>query len=368
MTNATKISLLKKIDQLIGSLLVLLFPRPTAPDFSSEQGPGRVLFIRPGGIGDAVLLVPVLQALKQQHPEARIDVLAEKRNAAIFTMCTVVDRVLLYDQGGLFPVLRNQYDVVIDTEQWHRLTAVVARLVRAPVKIGYGTNERRKLYTHAIDYCHDRYELDSFSDLLQPLSMTRIESSAQPFLQVPELERRSVCELLTPTEGHSFVTLFPGASIAERRWGAGKFHQLALRLNDAGYPVVVIGGREDQVAGEAIIAGADGLNLAGKTSLVGSAAVVERSVLLISGDSGMLHIGVGLNKPTVSLFGSGIAAKWAPRGDRHVVINKQLPCSPCTRFGTTPPCPIGSKCLSEISVDEVVEGAASLLADCQVSL
>ena len=126
----------------------------------------------------------------------------------------------------------------------------------------------------------------------------------------------------------------------------------------------MFGGQEDRDAGDAIISGVDGLNLAGQTSLIGSAAVVEKAALLVSGDSGMLHIGVGLGRPTVSLFGSGIAAKWAPQGERHAVLNKKLPCSPCTRFGYTPPCPIGVKCLADISVDDVYGAVMGLVGPC----
>ena len=75
----------------------------------------------------------------------------------------------------------------------------------------------------------------------------------------------------------------------------------------------------------------------------------------------ILHLAVGLGIPTVSLFGPGIAAKWAPRGERHVVINLNLPCSPCTRFGTTPPCPIHARCIQEISVDLVYQTAVALM-------
>jgi ADP-heptose:LPS heptosyltransferase len=82
---------------------------------------------------------------------------------------------------------------------------------------------------------------------------------------------------------------------------------------------------------------------------------------LLSGDSGVLHIAMGLGVPTVSLFGPGRAGKWAPRGERHIVINKGLSCSPCTTFGTTPPCPISAQCLNDITVDEVFNAVAVLL-------
>jgi lipopolysaccharide heptosyltransferase II len=352
-----RILILKKLDAVIGRMATMVLPGSPKSDAPHCR---KFLVIRPGGIGDAVLLIPVLQQLKDAYPEAMIEVLAEQRNAAIFGMCTAVDRVLRYDQGGILAVLGSRYDVIIDSEQWHRLTAVVARLTRAQMRIGYGSNERRKLFSHAIDYSHADYELDSFFALLEPLGVAR-QAVVTPFLIIPSAERDRVSKLLQDFSDRPFIALFPGSSITERRWGVERFHQLSRRLNGDGYPVVVIGGSDDRSAGDAIAAGLEGLNLAGQTSLLGSAAIIANSALLVSGDSGVLHLGVGLGTLTVSLFGPGIAAKWAPRGEQHIVVNHKLPCSPCTRFGTTPSCPIGAKCIQDITVDEVFMAAQELL-------
>lgn len=321
-----------------------------------------VLVLRPGGIGDAVLLAPAIRALKSRYPDARITVLAERRNGAIFSLSPAVDRVFLYDRPReLLAAIRCGYDVVIDTEQWHRLSAVVARLPRAPVSIGYSTNKRQRLFTHPVPYAHDDYEMDSFYHLLSPLEINSPESDA-PFLEIPGEVDRTAAVLLGDYAERTLILLFPGASIPERRWGGERFRELALRLRKTGGSIVVIGGEGDRRDGDLICARGVGLNLAGQTSLVESAAVLRRAAVLVSGDSGLLHIGVGLGVPTVSLFGPGIAAKWAPRGSKHIAINKNLPCSPCTRFGYTPKCPIKAKCMSEISVEEVAEAAERLLA------
>ena len=169
-------------------------------------------------------------------------------------------------------------------------------------------------------------------------------------------------QFLTPVAARPFVVIFPGASIAERRWGGVRFQQVAQHLALFGYAVVVVGGGNDAAEGEVIVRACGGLNLAGKTSLVETAAVLARSALLISGDSGVLHIAVGLGIPTVSLFGPGIEAKWGPTGEGDVVLNRHLACSPCTRFGTTPSCPDGARCLSEITPEEVVRAARELLS------
>lgn len=352
---------LKKIDGVIGSLLARMWPRPKQPG-GVLSSVSRLLLIRPGGIGDAVLLAPTIGRLREVFPMARIEVLAEKRNAGAFALCPGIDRVLCYDRPGeLWQTLKNSYDVVIDTEQWHRLSAIVARMIRSQTKIGYGTNERRRLLSHAVDYSHDSYELNSFLELLKPLGIEPPATTHFSFLTIPAVDQETADNLLGTFLEKPFVVLFPGASIAERCWGIEKFRQLANRFIDEGLAVVVVGGKEDIAAGSAIVDGFCALNLTGKTSLCGTAGVLHRAQLLVSGDSGVLHIGAGLGTPTVSLFGPGIAAKWAPRGKQHVVINHNLSCSPCTRFGTTPPCPIGAKCIQDISVDEVFAAARNLL-------
>ncbi len=357
---AGRIAWLKTIDSLFGRMAVPL-ARLFALKAKRSEHISSILLIRPGGIGDAVLLVPAIQAIRKRHLSARITVLAECRNAAVFQLCPQVNNVLLDDRpSGLIAALRTNYDVVIDTEQWHRLSAVVARLTRAPMLVGYATNERSRLFTHPVAYSHDDYESDSFLNLLVPMG---IESSRadQKFLEVPAEAGHKGDALLTPLDTRQFAAIFPGASIPARRWGADRFKRVAELLATFGISSVVVGGKEDREQGEVIVSGGVGLNLAGRTSLSETAAVIEKSALLISADSGVLHIAVGLGRPTVSLFGPGRARKWAPHGERHIVINRELSCSPCTTFGTTPPCPDNARCMKEITVDEVFNAAMMLL-------
>ena len=355
------IRLLKTIDALLGGLLARVLPG-RSPAEEKAGPPGSILIIRPGGIGDAILLLPAIRALKAAHPDAAIDVLAEKRNGQAFAFSAGIHQVFRYDGGTeLLQVLRNRYDVVIDTEQWHRLSAVVARLIRSPIRIGYATNERQRLFTYAVAYSHDTYEADSFCNLLTPLGIGPTDEPAASFIEItPEAHERAG-ELLGDLQHRSFVALFPGASIPERRWGTDNFREVVSALAEEGIPSVVIGGGEDVDDGAKIVTDSSRLNLAGRTSLMETAAIIEKSSVLISGDSGILHIGVGLGKPTVSLFGPGIAKKWAPRGADHIVLNRNLPCSPCTRFGYTPKCSEGARCLKEITVDDVIAAVMTLL-------
>ena len=361
MSALFKLHALKTLDRIAGKLLCRCLPPLPRRPFLGELK--SVLLIRPGGIGDAVLLIPTIRALKQAFPYVTIDVLAEKRNGGVFHLCDVVNNIYLYDNlSGLRTLFCGRYDAVIDTEQWYRLSAIVARFISAPVKIGFATNERRRMFTHGVPYDLDVYEPENFASLLKPLGIDYQCGAAGATLGVPSQSMSKATQLLQPLCSGSFVSIFPGASIPEKRWGADCFRRVAEILTAFGVKIVVVGGKEDRQQGEVITGGGLGLNLAGMTSLPETAAVIKKSSLLLSGDSGVLHIAVGLGVPTVSLFGPGSAWKWAPQGDRHIVISNELPCSPCTVFGNTPPCPNNNRCMQDITVGEVVNAVTMLLA------
>lgn len=353
---------MKKIDLVFGRYLTWLLPIPKLyikvfPSITS------ILLIRPGGIGDAVLLIPAIDTIKQAYPACAIDILAEERNAAVFGLAAGVGTVYRYDTfSDLSRVLRNRYDAVVDTEQWYRLSAVVARLVRSPVKIGFGTNERKRLFTHPVTYALDDYEADSFLKLLQPLGITASAALRTPFLRIPEAASLTASSLLAEVGVKRFVALFPGASVQEKRWETERFVAVAARLTARGTTVVVIGGREEVAIGEEIVKGG-GVNLAGRTSLMETAAIIARADLLLSGDSGVLHLAAGLDIPTVALFGPSSIAKWAPRGGGDRVVSTRTTCSPCSRYGTIPPCRHDVRCMADITADEVALSVESVLAE-----
>ena len=354
-----RIILLKAFDRFVGAGLVRLFAKPRKREAGSINS---FLVIRPGGIGDAVLLAPMLMLLKSAYPKADLAVLAERRNAAVFELVPSVDRVMRYDVPcELLTALSGCYDAVIDTEQSHRLSAIIARLTGAPMTVGFATNEREKLFSCLVAYAHETYEIESFLDMLSPFDIG-VHFAGPPFLSLPHEVVRWGRQLLKKLEIPGFIAIFPGASIDERKWGVKNYLQLVQRLSNRGIETVVVGGSEDALSGKEIVSGNGGLSLAGQTSLAETAAIVAQSSLLVSGDSGILHIAVGLGVPTVSLFGPGRAKKWAPHGDNHIVINKNLPCSPCTTFGYTPRCPINARCMAEITVDEVEEAVLTLLS------
>jgi len=355
-----QVMVMKIIDRFFGNVATRLLP---SPKLKLPVIPQRILIIRPGGIGDAVLLAPAINFLKKLYPDCHVTILAERRNAGVFPLISGVTKVLCYDRPHeLIQTLRDRYDVVIDTEQWYRLSAVVARLVRAPVKIGFDTNVRRRMFTHGIHYDLAVYEAENFLTMLKPLGGDFQLDVNLVSLSIPHRAMTRACQLLQYIGSNPFVVIFAGASIEEKRWGRERFSLVAKQMAEDGYRVVVVGGREDHSDGEIIADAGGGVNLAGITNLAETAAVISRSSLVISGDSGVLHIAVGLGVQTVSLFGPGSATKWAPKGERHIVINRMLPCSPCSKFGSMPTCQNDAKCIQSITVDDVANAVNMLLS------
>lgn len=365
-----KIKALKFLDSLFGSILceclALFSSNSKYPPISAE----RILVIRPGGIGDAVLLLPALKKLRELYPDSRIDVLAEKRNSQIFGLCSHINDIYEYDDLRnlqLLQVLRNGYDKVIDTEQWHRLSAVVAFLTGASERIGFGTNKRRKLFSKSVDYDQSDYEGQSFLNLVcMDGSGTLPFEHGVPFIKKnndrikrhnPEIDKYS-------GSYKKVVGIFPGATVREREWGIVSYAMLAEKLLQNGIGVVLLGGPNDITSSDIfkrILLKEEFLDLTGKTSLPETAGIISKLDLFISADTGLMHIAYGAGTSTVSLFGAGIREKWAPRGDNHLVINKKIFCSPCTKYGYTPHCPYDVRCLKLITVEEVYEKARKLL-------
>jgi len=364
---------LKKLDWVVGGTACSVSKFFVKPKVNSSASIPKILLIRPGGIGDAALLYPALLALREEFPEAQINVLAEKRNAGILIGCPYIDRVFLYDRRPpveLFEALGSGYDIVIDTEQWHRLTAAFTYLTRASQRVGYATNRRGELFTHPVPYSHDDYEVYSFLNLVSAITKKRYEFNEDtPFIPLEDGLKERAHSILSQfrDKWKGVVGMFTGATVEERRWGVKKFSALFEALSGEGYGTVLLGGRSDiKDAGVLELnlnsKGKDGcLNLVGKLPLMETAAVISQVDLFITGDSGLMHVAYGVGTPTVSLFGSGIEKKWAPRGKRHVAINKHLFCSPCTKFGYTPRCPFGIACMRQITVDEVRESALKIL-------
>lgn len=375
---ALKLRVLKQIDRVVGSYLVRhIAPTPRAlpapaPDGQPRpawhpppvppEGIRRILVIRPGGIGDAVLTFPMIRVLKAHFVEADVDVLGEKRNTGVYRINDLVRDVFQYDARFLTTLRRladTSYQIVVDTEQYHHLSSVVANHLGPEYLCGFDTLGRGRFQTHRVRYLEQIYEIHSFLSLANALTGRNEHFDAdRPFIQVDPQWQTWARQTLADIGDRPVAALVPGASTHHKYWPPDRYAAVARWLVERGYFIVILGGNDANTCAAArTIAETNGrtdlLDLAGKTSLPQTAGLVQHADLYVSADTGPLHIAFGVGTPTVHMFGSGIIEKWAPPGKKYVVVNKHLPCSPCTRYGYTPPCPYNAACMDAITVEDV---------------
>jgi ADP-heptose:LPS heptosyltransferase len=370
-------TLLKALDRTLGAVVARVLGwcsrRPTTTKSDILERPlSRILVIRPGGIGDMLLLLPVLRLLRKHAPDAQLDVICEKRNTAALDLAGVDARALLYDRhplGLLVTLLRQRYDLVIDTEQFHHFSAVFAWLSGAPHRIGFRINPRRNpLYTHLVNYAVDGPEGEQFLALLAPLGILGTYRLAGSLKDLRPCLTPAVTETIEGLRaGAPLAILHPVASAAYKEWQGTAFEAVAQALTKThNLTVVVVGSpsdrrRCDSLAANARQQGADALSVAGKLSLHETATLLQEARLFIGTDSGLAHLAIALGTPTVVLFGPSDPDKWGVRSVHHTIVHRALPCSPCCMFGKHTPC-TRLACMQAITVDEVMEAAGRVLS------
>jgi ADP-heptose:LPS heptosyltransferase len=308
----------------------------------------RFLVIRPGGMGDMLMLLPALKRLIALFPDARCDVLCERRNRDVPALAGLDVGVLTYDSGPvrcLWRLLRTPYDVVVDTEQFHHFSAVLGWLSGASVRVGFRINPvRNPLYTHLADYAPDGPEVLQFGELLRPLGGggTCADDLVGMLRQSPAQILPDDIEALLAGAGR-LAAVHVGGSLPVKRWPLDRFREVADGLSRAtGLSVVVVGDARDAAACRAAWGPRppDGIRavLAGRLSLAQTTEVIRRAALFVGGDSGLAHLTVAFDVPAVVIFGPSDRRKWGRQDARHAVVSHAVPCRPCCIFGYHKPC------------------------------
>ena len=352
-----KLKLIKLCDLAIGGALAWLLPakRRPKPEASAIR---NILIIRPGGIGDAVFILPGLRSIKKRYPDLKVDILCERRNSVVFSsQGPLCDRVYRYDEPAeLIAVFRNHYEAVFDTEQWHYLSALTAYFSRAKYAIGFGSRPlRKKLFDASVSYDINGYELDSFRELFLSLfSLGEGLSLANSF--------HASADQLPSVAGDvaaKSVSFSPVASLPQKQLNFDQTVAVIEFFLELDYQVILLAGKDHRALSEDVsrkIGDGRLVNLTGQTSLPGAAAIIARTKLFVGTDSGLLHLACAVGVPTISVFGSSNWRKWGPRGPKDIVLTDNVPCSPCTHFSySLPTCKGTYYCMKEFNVRKIMD-------------
>ena len=337
----------------------------------------RLLIVKSSSIGDVVHATPVVEAIKRSRPNLKIGWVVRKRCADVLTGSPVIDKLHLVDNkpsfGDLMRLRRElraeRYEVALDMQGLF-LSGLYAWLSGAPIRIGIDRNrENNKLFlTHPViagkpenPNGPDRHAVDILYGFAEYLG---VDVDHTDFPPQPYLARAEITPGLEEIRGSGGrkIALNVGASSPLKQWPVPHWSTLAAKLIDNGDTVVFVGDKRDaEVVKEVrskVGAGGSIVDVAGRTNLRQLAAVLEACDVVVTGDTGPMHIAVAVGTPTIALFGSTNPDRTGPYGKRNVVLDMHLSCSPCYR---RPTCEGRVDCMRDITPDAVMSAITEKL-------
>jgi ADP-heptose:LPS heptosyltransferase len=339
--------------------------------------PLRIAVLRALHLGDLLLAVPALRALRAGFPNAEITLISLPWAAELVRRFPAyLDRfVELPGFPGLVepaasPERRNgflaqqrarRYDLAIQLHGSGRLSNRLALALGAPSTVGYYEGARPARLTLAAPYPEHLHEIQRNLRLVRLLGGPDLGEQLE--FPLSPADRRQADALLGPLRAGPgpLVGLHPGAKWATRRWPLEYYAALGCALRERREARLVLTGGPGEgelTARLAAMLGPPVLDLGARTPLGTLAAVIARLDLFISNDTGPAHLAVALDRPSVTLFGPGDWPRWAPRDPaRHASPRRPVPCSPC--FFET--CPIDHGCLRGLLPEAILPQAERLL-------
>jgi heptosyltransferase-2 len=325
--------------------------------------PERILVRAPNWLGDAVLSLGAVRDVRLNFPTARIEIAARGWVAELYRAVPEVDAVRrTAGFAETVESLSDRYDAALLLTNSFR-TALEATLARVPERWCYATDGRGPLLTRRARVpasVRGKSEVYYYRAMLAGLGL-RVSDTPDVSLRCPDDWSRRGGELLGD-DGARWVAMNPGASFGfAKRWVPERYAEVGDRLvKDAGASVAILGGADERPVAEAIASAmqARAAILAGRTTLPELLGVLSRLSLLVTNDSGPMHLAAALGVPLVAVFGPTDWRETAPFGAPHRLVREDVECAPCKLRE----CPIDHRCMRLVTAGRVTAAARELLA------
>ncbi|MCL2760836.1 MAG: lipopolysaccharide heptosyltransferase II [Desulfuromonadales bacterium] len=325
-------------------------------------------------LGDAVMTTPAIGTVRQVFSDSRITLLATPLVAEMFSSHPWINNVVVYEPKGKHKGLRGRFKMASNLRK-HNFdlaiilpnsldSAIIPWLAGIPKRIGYATDCRGLFLTNGVSASKRLMVGHQSGYYLKMLEYSGIISEKMPQLLFTTPDEDAGMVSLLADKGISsndfLIGVNPGATYGSaKRWYPERFAAVADELAMKwGAKIVITGGKgEIDIAGE--ISGMminPSLNLAGKTGVRELMALIKRADFFITNDSGPMHIAAAFNVPLVAIFGSTDSSTTYPLSDKAVIVRKPFDCAPCMKRE----CPTDHRCMTAVTVDDVINAAESL--------
>lgn len=367
MNLKTKLALDRFLGVVVGiplNYLVRLMGKIMRFDHSLDREMNKIVVCKFKGMGSIIQATPLLKTLRNRYPNAEIIFVTSIENEKIVSKITCIngayilnDRSFLKLIGSSFTLIRRlikfRADVYIDLEIYSNFSSIITTLSIAKERFGYYLRENRYrlgMYTHMMYFNTKAPISQTYLQFARLLSIEKIDE------KLYEIEKN----ISINVDFDNYIVINPNASDLryERRWPAEKFVELSLKIA-ASHPdlkQIYIGGPSEASYVKQI---SDRLkdiqqiiDLSGKTTIDELIEILRKTDLLITNDTGPMHLASCLNSSVIALFGPCSPGQYGFGNNVHVIY-KNVYCSPCVHEFTQPPCKGNNQCMQLISVEEV---------------
>jgi heptosyltransferase II len=336
----------------------------------------RILIRGTNWIGDVVMTLPAVAAIRQTWPRARISVLAKPWVAEVYRLSPDVDEIIVFQEPGRHAGIIGKWRLAGELRQCRFgcaillqnaiEAAIVARLAGIPLRAGYNSDGRGWFLTHSVRRTKEIRRIHQINYYIEMVWALGCEPVGRNVRLHPGRDYDNLAATLFArfgiAENRLLIGIAPGAAYGPaKKWLPERFAAVADRLSsEFEAQTVLFGSAGDRESTAAVRGNARHslIDIAGMTNLKEAIALIARCSLFISNDSGLMHVAGALGVPTIALFGSTNPATTSPVGERSVVIHHDVDCSPCLKTV----CPTDFRCMEMIGVDEVCDAARKLLS------
>jgi ADP-heptose:LPS heptosyltransferase len=321
----------------------------------------KFLIVRFSSIGDIVLTTPVIRCLKQQVPNAEVHFLVKEKFQSVVEHNPYIDKIHVWAHSWelMIEELRTEeYDYIIDLH--HNVkTLRLKKALKTKAFSFYKLNIQKYLLTaFKINTLPKKHIIDRYMKTVESFGVKNDGKGLDYFIGPHEIKKSD----LPGAHSAGYIACVIGAAHGTKRWPVHKWKEFCSKMD---HPVILLGGKEDAANGNEIAA-VDPIkiyNSCGKFSISESADIVRKSKLVITNDTGLMHIAAAFKRPIISLWGNTVPAfgmtpyyGTSMVADVILQVNK-LWCRPCSKIGYAK-CPLGHfKCMEKINADDVLQRA-----------
>lgn len=344
-------------------------------DHSFHTPPKTIAICKFIGLGSIIQATPLLRTLRKKHPNARIVFITNFGNKDLLKHITDVDEVYTISDKGiinllkstlilLFKLWKQRPEIYIDLEIYSNYSNIIATMSLSKNRMGFFKDDktyRKGIYTHMLFFNIKAPISQAYLQFTRLLDCKNI--SAEPFLNRKTIDNNImpiINKKLNIVNGEKYILVNPNASDLriERRWEIEKFSLLINRIANTfpEYKIVLMGDKTEVEYVNKIYSFSNTnpnvLDSSGKLSLSELIILIANAELMITNDTGPMHIAFALKTQTVSLFGPCSPQQYGGLGNT-ITIYKNVYCSPCVHDFLIPPCNGDNQCMKKITVEEV---------------